>query len=148
MDVFAGIRDSYFAAGLSDDEVRAVAAIAELVPFTDMETVLEDDDTAESIYVLLSGKVEVTTMTGELIARLKVGELFGEIALFEGGRRSAQVIGQGEGHLARISATSLNALMDGRPEIGVVILRNLGRTLCDRLRSSNIQLESVLQGLG
>lgn len=148
MDVLSGIRASYFTTGLSEDQVAAVAALAKHAVFADMETVLEDDETAESIYVILSGKVEVTTTTGELIARLKEGELFGEIALFEGGRRSAQVIGQGAGELARISAKKLNELMDQQPEIGVPILRNIGQMLCQRLRSSNIQLESVLQALG
>ncbi len=148
MDVLTGIKNSYFTTGLSEDEVKAVAAISSRVAFKDMETVLEDEDDARSIYVIMAGSVEVTTSTGEMIARLKAGELFGEIALFEGGRRTAQVIGMGDGELARISAAHLNKLIDDQPHIGVEILRNIGRVLCKRLRSSNIQLESVLQGLG
>jgi hypothetical protein len=38
-------------------------------------------------------------------------------------------------------------LIDSNPGAGVKVLRNLGKTLCQRLRSSNVQLEAVLASL-
>jgi CRP-like cAMP-binding protein len=78
---------------------------------------------------------------------MKPGGLFGEVALFDARPRSATVSADGPVKLAVIPAEALNALIDERPEMGVLILRNLGRVLCERLRSSNFQVEAIILAL-
>ncbi len=147
MDLFDGIRGSYLAEGLSDNQVMAIAAIVEEANYADKEEVVREFETATEVFVLLEGKVRVTTSTGEFIARLKPGQIIGEQALFEQAARSASVIAEGPCRLARIPADRFQELVYGKPEIGVRVLMNVGRTICSRLRSSNIQLESVLAAL-
>jgi CRP-like cAMP-binding protein len=144
MDISAGIKNSYMADGLSDTQVAAIASISELLTATDMQTIVNETEEANDIFIILDGKVRVTTIHGDPIARLQKGALVGEIALFGETERSATVISDGESSLIRISANKLNGLMNEQPQIGLQILRNIGRTLCQRLRSSNVQLEAVL----
>jgi CRP-like cAMP-binding protein len=144
MDRIVGIKNSYMADGLSDDQIAAIAGISELLTATDMQTIVNETEEANDIFIILDGKVRVTTIHGDPIARLQKGALVGEIALFGESERSATVISDGDSQLIRISANKLNQLMNEQPQIGLQILRNIGRTLCQRLRSSNVQLEAVL----
>ncbi|MBA4292496.1 hypothetical protein C0431_05950 [bacterium] len=144
MDRIVGIKNSYMADGLSDDQIAAIAGISEVITATDMQTIVNETEEANDIFIILDGKVRVTTIHGDPIARLQKGALVGEIALFGEIERSATVISDGESQLIRISANKLNQLMNEQPQIGLQILRNIGRTLCQRLRSSNVQLEAVL----
>jgi CRP-like cAMP-binding protein len=89
----------------------------------------------------------VTTDTGEPIARLREGSIVGEVGLFSSEPRTASVVSDGPSRFVRLNGEKLNALMDENPAIGVKVLRNVGRTLVEHLRSSNIQLESVLRTL-
>lgn len=147
MDLFEGIRSSYLAEGLSDDQVKELVRIAEEVSAKDMGEIVTEDEVAEEMFILLDGKVKVQTSYGDLIARLKPGAIIGEVALFGSDRRSASVVSDGPSTLARLGSRAFGKLIEERPDIGVVVLRNLGRTLCQRLRSSNVQLEAVLQAL-
>ena len=147
MDLFSGVKSSYIAQGLSDEQVQAVVGICEEIKRTDMQEIVAESDQAKDIYIILAGQVRVTTVHGDPIARLSAGAMVGEIALFEDSERSATVVSDGEANLVRIPASKFNELMDKRPDIGLTVLRNVGRTLCYRLRSSNVQLEAVLSVL-
>lgn len=148
MNIFDGIRSSYLAEGLSSEQVQAIADIAvETVVSDNAEILREFDETADDIFILLKGKVRVTTASGELINRLSTGAILGEIALFENSRRTASVVADGEASLAKIDANKFNELIDRKPDLGIIVLRNLGKTVTARLRSSNVQLEAVLRGL-
>lgn len=144
MDRIVGIKNSYMADGLSDDQIAAIAGISEIITATDMQTIVNETEEANEIFIILEGKVRVTTIHGDPIARLQKGALVGEIAIFGDSERSASVVSDGDSQLIRISAAKLNELMNDHPAIGLQILRNIGRTLCQRLRSSNVQLEAVL----
>ncbi|HXH62374.1 MAG TPA: cyclic nucleotide-binding domain-containing protein [Fimbriimonadaceae bacterium] len=147
MDLFQALRDSYLTEGLTDDQVRAIEAISEGLICKDLQEVIREFDEPSDVFILVHGKARVTTNSGEPIARLKDGSIFGEIALFSDTQRTASVLSDGVSKFVRIDGKKLNALMDDKPEIGVKILRNVGRTLCAHLRSSNVQLESILRTL-
>ncbi len=143
-DLIAGIKSSYLADGLSDEQVAEIARIGTVIDATDMQEIVKEYDQASEIFIILEGKVRVTTINGDPIARLQTGALVGEIALFEDAERSATVLSDGNSRLIRIEASDLNRVMNEHPQIGLTILRNIGKTLCQRLRSSNVQLEAVL----
>ncbi|ARU42824.1 hypothetical protein CCB81_01115 [Armatimonadetes bacterium Uphvl-Ar2] len=147
MGLLENLRHSYLVEGLTNDEIAAVASVADEMSFAADEDIIREGELATEIYVLLEGKVRVTTSTGEIIARLGPGAVFGELALFQHDDRTATVTADTAAVLARASASSLNALIDSNPGAGVKVLRNLGKTLCQRLRSSNVQLEAVLASL-
>lgn len=147
MDLFPGVRASYLVDGLTDEQVAEITAICKSVAASDMQEIVTESDMASDIFIVVQGQVRVTTVHGDPIARLHPGAIVGEIALFDKAERSATVVSDGESTLIRIPADSFNRLMDAKPEIGVQVLRNIGKTLCTRLRSSNVQLEAVLSVL-
>ena len=147
MDLLTALRDSYLTNGLSDDEVRKIEAISEVVEFSDLGEIIREFDEACNVFILVEGKARVTTSTGDLITRLQPGAIVGEIALFSREMRTASVLCDGDAKVVKINGEKLNALLDESPEIGVKVLRNVGSTLCKHLRSSNFQLETVLSVL-
>lgn len=147
MNVHDGIRASYIAQGMTEEEVELVASIAEQVSFSDNEMILREFSEAHNLYILLEGKARVETGMGDLIARLGPGAILGELALFDRGERSACVASDGDSTVARISADAFNVLLDRHPGLGLKVLRHVGNVLCQRLRSSNVQLETVLTNL-
>lgn len=142
-----GIRASYLVKGLSADDVETIAALAQIVEFQDGQELIREYDRANDLYVLLEGKARVTTAIGDPIARLGPGAILGEISLVDEGPRSATVVAEGPAKLARIPAVEFEGLMDARPDIGRVVLRNLAATLCARLRSANVQIESLIAAM-
>lgn len=147
MDVFGILRNSYFTHGLSDDEVKKIAAISQVCAFSNNDEVIREFDPACDVFIIVEGKALVTTSNGDMIARPKVGAIVGEIGLFSQESRTATVLSDGDSKMIKVCGDDLNALFDREPAIGVKVLRNVGRTLCEHLRSSNIQLETVLNAL-
>jgi hypothetical protein len=52
----------------------------------------------------------------------------------------------GDTRLAHIPEGKLKALMEARPQMAVTLLRNIGRTLAERLRDANLQIEMLENG--
>lgn len=137
----------YLTSGLSREQSDKVAGLAKVESYKDLDVIIKEFDEADYFCIILEGKIQVRNQPGEIIARYETGSVVGELSLFEGGNRIANVIADGDCTIARIDADDMNGLIRSHPEIGVVVLRNLGQTLCHRLRSSNFQLEAVLHAL-
>lgn len=146
--MFSRLQQSYLAAGLLDDEVRMLEAIAETQSFSHMQPIVRSGELATDFYVLLEGRVQVQGPDGEPISRLAAGSAFGEVAVLTAGERAATVLADGDVVVARFGGQKFNELIDKEPRIGVRLLRNVATTLHDRLRSANVQLERVLALVG
>lgn len=142
-----GIRSSYLVNGLSEDEIAAIERIAKDLTFQPNEEVVRREFKDADLFIVVEGKVLINASNGDFIARIKPGSVFGEIALIDERPRSASVICETTTRLAMIPAQDLRQLMDSNPEMAVKILYNLGKILCERLRSANLQIEALLTAL-
>lgn len=147
MDLLNALRESYLTEGLSDEDVHALVGIAEFVSHTDLQEIVRSNDTSFDLYVLHEGTAEVSMESGDPVARLKPGAIIGEFAFFENGHRSATVMSSGSSTLIHLNGEKLLTFMNSRPVAGMTIYRNLGKTLCQRLRSANIQIERLVAAL-
>jgi CRP/FNR family cyclic AMP-dependent transcriptional regulator len=100
-------------------------------------TIFSQGHTAGDVYLIDEGKVKLTRTSPEgrtrLIEVLGPGDVFGELAVVDGGPRSFTATTLAETHAAMISKTDLDALMTERPEVA----RRLLRLLAARLRRTN-----------
>jgi len=144
MDLREGIKESYLANGLSSEVIDLICSIAREESYDDLSEIVRQNDPSRDLYVLLEGKALVQSVLGDFIGRIKPGGLFGEVALFDEQPRSATVSADGPVRIAVVPSEALNALISERPEMGVLILRNLGKVLCERLRSANLQVEAMM----
>jgi uncharacterized membrane protein len=82
-------------ASMDDDERKALAAIMDEVTFKAGQTIYRAAEVGGTLYILVSGEVEMSIEDDEckkvVIDVLKPGEFCGELSLLDGGNRSATV---------------------------------------------------------
>lgn len=85
-------------------------------------------------FVILSGTASVRR-GGEELARLGPGSHFGELALLDGGPRTATVTAEDEMTLLVLSKPAFNAVLDEVPTLAHKLLVSLARRLRESERS-------------
>ncbi len=105
------------------------------------EVVFVEGDIGRALFILESGKVELTRRAPDgkpvLLYTLKPGEFFGEMALLESLPRSATAVATEPSRLHLLYRTKLDALLHSEPRIGVTIMSHLARLLSARLRRAD-----------
>ena len=125
---------------LTDEKLKALASRADTVKWEADEVVFEEGDLGSCCYVLHSGSVKVLRRLPDgrriTLSRMGPGSVFGELALFNGERRSASVVA-----LELTSAIALAAedVMEVLRTDPAATLR-VAVSLADRLRATNERL--------
>ncbi len=94
----------------------------------------------------VSVQIKVPTQTGEKrrrVASFGPGLTFGEMALFDGGSRSADVVADEKVICYGLAVEQLKELAITHPNIMVTILANLTRDFSERLRHANEAIRSL-----
>ncbi len=144
VDIAAAIRHNYLLHGLEAEQIDRIAALGHVQEFSGGDTILRQFAKDSDMMILLDGKARVNTFSGELIAEAGPGSVIGEISLIDDKPRSATVVAVGHCVAACIPSADLHKLMDDAPEIAKVLLLNIGKILCARLRAANVQLDLVV----
>jgi CRP-like cAMP-binding protein len=116
---------------LSRRHLKRVAALARTRRFASGTAILRKGDAGSAFFVLIDGGARVAAPKGKT-RRLKSGDFFGEMALFDDSPRSADVIADGEVLAMTISRSSFGKLLRSEPAIAHELLR----TLAARLRAA------------
>src|SRR6185312_5983275 len=99
------------------------------------DIICRQGEEGNTFYVVLDGELDV--LTGEhdqnLIAILKRGDFFGEMALLQGGQRTATVAASRRARLMSLDRAAFNTLFLKNPKA----LEYFTRILCKRLASAN-----------
>lgn len=112
-----------------------LAAEFELVALYAGETLFRQGDPGDSLYIVVTGRLRVTTRSnGEetVLAELGAGETVGEMAVISGEPRSATVYAMRDTQLARLSKSSIAHVVDRHPRAMMVLLAS---RLSHRLRA-------------
>ncbi len=129
---------------LSSMELNKVVRRIKISSLRKGEVVLNEEDTNEYMYVVLTGKVKVVQMTGDgkeiILAMHRSGESFGELSLIDSKTIPAVVLAAEHSTIAIISREDFHSLLDAHGKV----LDALLQILCSRLRDSwgRIQLLS------
>jgi serine/threonine protein phosphatase PrpC len=103
------------------------------------ETLFEEGETGDAMYVVISG-VYAVIVNGLEVATLGKGEHFGELCLIDKRPRSASIVCKEPGRLLTIKRSALQEFCMLEPNLGNVLLWKLVSTLGERLRGANAQL--------
>lgn len=77
--------------GLSKRQLKQLASLCEVADYMAGHSVVREGEPGDAFYVVLSGQVKVTSGKRTL-ARMVPGDHFGEIAVLDGGERTASVL--------------------------------------------------------
>ena len=125
------------AAGGPDGLPPGLAAHLERVSVPAGTVLLHQDDPPGDVYVLESGRLAVETVTPEgtrlRLRTLRPGVVVGEITLYTGVPRTADVVAEIPSVVLRISRESIERLEAEEPELAAALHRWLATQLAERL---------------
>ncbi len=128
---------------LSEAERRAVAEEMREVSFTGGQVIFGRGDAGRDIYLVISGRVRLSILTSEgrelSFAHAEPGTIFGEIAMLDGGPRTADATAVTKVSALTLSKAAFARLLEQRPHLADAAIR----FLCKRLREADQQLEAI-----
>lgn len=107
-------------------EIRQLAATGRPVRLPAGWSVVQERTPADTSYLILSGTVAVT-VGGEQVARLGVGDVFGEVGPLSGRLRNATVTSTSPLRVLCLPGSELAALVAKQPHVGDVLLAGYRR---------------------
>ncbi len=131
-------------AGLEDPALSRVLGMLTEQKLPAGTIVYREGDAGREIYVLRSGDVEAYKMSRSgrqvLISRLGVGDVFGDMTLIDMQPRSATVRASADSTAYVLTNKDLYTLYREDLRTYVIIVQNITRELCRRLRRSDARL--------
>lgn len=127
-------------ADLNDQQIERFAQFMEVLSVRQWQEIVKQGQAGDAMYMVLDGELRVRLMIGgkeSILTTLGPGEFFGEIALFDRGPRSADVIANKDSVLLKVSVENFERLLAKAPELAAPFLLSIGRTLVARIRADN-----------
>lgn len=118
---------------LDDDEMAVLAAQVELKTFAARERIYKSGDTAPQAYVMLSGKVRVTTLDEDqqevVVDEPVEGQFFGFASMLEQTPHQTSAMALEESICLEVSRNDITVLLQQKPLAGMDLMTTLGHQL-------------------
>jgi CRP/FNR family transcriptional regulator, cyclic AMP receptor protein len=136
-----------FFGGLSDASLGLLITMLVERRFAAGATVVAEGEPGRSMFIVHSGALVVMKLgeSGRLIriTGLGPGDFFGEMTLIEMQNRSASVLVESPAVLYELTTRSLYAYYKADMHAFVMVLQNINRELCRRLRRANDRIAEL-----
>ncbi|MCG2638632.1 Crp/Fnr family transcriptional regulator [Bradyrhizobium sp. GCM10023182] len=140
-DLQAFLLATPFFGGLSDASLDLLISMLVECRFDAGATVVAEGEPGRSMFIVKSGRLAVSKRrdsgTAVPISALERGDFFGEMTLIEMQNRSATVVAESETVLYELTAQKLYACYKADIHAYVIVLQNINRELCRRLRRAD-----------
>jgi CRP-like cAMP-binding protein len=127
-------------ADLEEGELERFSHVAVPRSFPAGTRVFHEGDSSDACYIVSAGSFRVTREHSDgraiTLATLGPGEIFGELAMLDGDKRSASAESITDGTLLALPANDVRSLLARNPEIALKLVAGLVR----RLRAANARL--------
>ncbi len=131
--IVTSLRDSWLFAHADDDALATIAGQLRRRRFRRHEVIFHQGDPGDSLHIVSSGAVKIVlpSLEGEeaIIATLRSGDFFGELALLDGAPRSATAVALEASETWTLSRELLLATLDRDPSLRDALLAGLAREL-------------------
>jgi len=129
--------------GLETEEISAVAEAMRETKYQSSQVIFTRGDEGRDVYLVAEGRVRLSVLTAEgrelSFAHAEAGALFGEIAMIDGGPRTADATAVSAVVAYTLSRASFQRLIEAQPAICEAMLE----FLCKRVREADQQLEAI-----
>lgn len=148
-DLNAFLRATPFFGGLSDASLDLLVAMLAERRFEVGAVVVTEGEAGRSMFVVQAGVLAVSRrgLTGDIIqmSELAPGDFFGEMTLIEMQNRSATVVATSPTLLYELTAKNLYAYYKADMAAYVIIMQNINRELCRRLRRADNRIAELMR---
>lgn len=135
-------------AGLNDAQLGHLAQFTELERVPQWAVVVKHGDPGDAMYLIIDGELRarITTDGKEtILATFGPGDFFGDMALFDNGPRSADVVANKDSSVLKLSTIAFERLVREAPDLAAPFLQATSKTLAARIRADNKRLDRVTQ---
>jgi len=123
---------------LTPEELEQLAKEVDQVKFEADETIFNEQDKGDALYVVESGTVRIWVLDEDVkpvtLKELEPGEFFGELAVLDRGPRSTNATSIVETTLHRLSSDDFQKFLMSHPDIAIDIICEIGA----RMRQTNL----------
>ena len=109
--------------GVPKRHVRSIAKLAWRVDHAPGEVIVQAGERGNSLYLMLEGRARVVGKSRVL----KPGDFFGEMALIDGGPRSATIIATSQVRVMMVQRRPFLEVLKQNPQIGFAIMETLAQ---------------------
>lgn len=135
-------------------QLELVANLCQEVVFNAGEIIFQENSSSKELYVIVQGEVDILinrSTTGSLgraetvVARLRRGQSFGEVALVDEGLRSASArSAQKDTRLLVVPRDKIVMLCETYPQLGYRLMYNLAADLAMKIRNTDLRIREQL----
>ena len=122
--------------GCSQKDLQTIARVVKDIDHPEGTVIAREGEPGIGLFVIADGTAEVT-IGGAKRASLGPGEFFGEIALLDGGPRTATVTATSDVKLLGLTEWVFRGLMQEHPTIAVKTLQAMAGRLRNATKSAN-----------
>ena len=145
--LLATLQGIQFLRGVSREHLEQIAAIAQLCDYEDQEFVFHEGDAADSIYLVVFGKLSIELCASgqdrKQIVTVGPGEMLGWSSLLERPQLAATARAVETTRLVRIDSAKLLKICDEDPALGFQFMRRTTLALAKRLNATWGQLSHL-----
>ena len=127
--------------GLSQAHLRALAQLAEEVRYSPGRMIVRTGTPGVAFYVIVEGNAKVVRgkiATAQATWSLGPGDFFGELALLDGGPRTASVVAETPLTTIRIERAPFRQMLRSEPDIALKLLEAMARRERDLLAQPSL----------
>jgi len=128
---------------LKDDILEKIMELMQKRTYRKNNVILMEEDAGDTLFFLNKGSVKITRLSDDgrevILSILGDGDFFGEMSIFDGESRSANVIALEDTEVFILKRGDFLDLLEKHPKIAINLLQELAR----RLRKSDQQIEGL-----
>jgi CRP/FNR family transcriptional regulator, cyclic AMP receptor protein len=141
---------------LTPTQLELVANLCQEVIYQTGDVIFKENSTSKELYIITQGEIEILINPGStgsdsmpgtemVLAKLRRGQSFGEVALVDEGLRSASArAAQNDTRLLVIAREKLIILCETYPQLGFRLMHNLAADLAMKIRNTDLQIRDQL----
>lgn len=119
--------------GLSSSALERIAELAVQRGFQNGQVVFSQGDAGDALYAVVTGKIRISSGAADgreiFLNIMEPGDTFGEIALLDGGTRTASATAIAPSELVSIRREHFHGLLEREPRVALELLRLCGERL-------------------
>ncbi|MBE2183863.1 MAG: cyclic nucleotide-binding domain-containing protein [Anaerolineae bacterium] len=155
MSLITYLRQTEIFLDLSSLQLDLIAAICTERTYGAGEIVFDENTTGDELYIITNGGIEIVITPAvigkessdapKVLALLRRGQSFGEVALVDEGVRSAGARAAEKGTaLIIIPRDKIMLLCETYPQLGYKLMRNLAADLAMKIRNTDLQIRDFM----
>ena len=148
-DLKAFLVETPFFGGLSDASLDLLVSMLVERRFDTGATIVTEGEPGHAMFIVHSGELVVSKRGAAAdivhIADLAAGDFFGEMTLIEMQNRSASVVAASPTVLYELTARKLYSCYKSDIHAYVMVMQNINRELCRRLRRADARIAELLR---